>query len=901
MTLTYLRLFQNFFIFLLLLPGFSSLTWANDATLSSLIDRPSGAVETGSGGIGPQTPNLLETSSTNSAATAPFLRPGLVSDFIYSDLSRGYGAGGFFPIPWGVMGFHYNYFDVTGAPNAHLVRLSIAREYSPRLSLGIQFKSYFIQDPSRNIFGFMAEPGIMFHLPRYRLNFFSRLKNLKISGEPWAFTPRPALSTGAELIFLKEKVVQSWLLFELYPELTLTEFPGALSLGAAFGFFQIRLGAAGLLTPTEEISYSGAIGFNHGSGINRISLQYGLRYQPGAQEELRHHISLGGVIDFQDTTPPEVTVTPQNHVFSPNSDGRLDEIRFQVQVKEPDPVSDWRFDIYDSQGNIVRSWSKDQRIKVDEYNPARIFVDSFTRREYRYMPAEFVWDGRFNSLDLSEELPPQKSPAQTHQGVYRYSLVVTDISGNTSKPVTGEFEIDNKRPEVHLQKTRAYYILKPGSQNKNFQIIQRFLAEKNDLVTGVIEDLSGATIKTFQWSVQEAPYRFKWRGEDDNGNMVKPGNYRYRVEVRDPAGNKSTDQSNVFGIYRQENFLHLHLNHERFSPGDDDEFDTLLIELMTPKWKNISNRHIEIYHLIPGTLEKKVIRSWKNTHNPQKERIIEWDGKDNLGNLASEGRYFLEARLQGTDSTEIITARREITLDISPPEIRVLTPGIKFTPDDDGTKDDFTFSLHSFDPSGVKACSIRIHEIYDTQNGSKAQRPYRQWTFPGDCPEEVVWDGTDWAGYKATSQSRFLYEIELIDNLMNRAIAHTGVIQTGVLVEKRADHYRIRMSMLDFTPGEIAPNGPTLQRFEEVILTLKNYPEYQIKIESHTGNRGDEESNLKLSEKRAKYIRNYLLGKGFQANNIAYQGLGEIRPVREKSDPYFARINERFEFILIAR
>jgi len=107
--------------------------------------------------------------------------------------------------------------------------------------------------------------------------------------------------------------------------------------------------------------------------------------------------------------------------------------------------------------------------------------------------------------------------------------------------------------------------------------------------------------------------------------------------------------------------------------------------------------------------------------------------------------------------------------------------------------------------------------------------------------------------------------------------------------------------MLDFAPGGVKPGNLTRDRLEEVIATIKKYPDYQIKIESHTGALGNEENNLELSEKRAQFIMNYLLDKGFHVSELAYQGIGELSPVRDDNDPYFKRVNERFEFILIRR
>lgn len=81
-------------------------------------------------------------------------------------------------------------------------------------------------------------------------------------------------------------------------------------------------------------------------------------------------------------------------------------------------------------------------------------------------------------------------------------------------------------------------------------------------------------------------------------------------------------------------------------------------------------------------------------------------------------------------------------------------------------------------------------------------------------------------------------------------------------------------------------------------LLIKN-PNSKIKIIGHTDNVGDDHNNLKLSEERAKTVRNELVQKGIDANRLQFEGKGENKPIAENSTPEGRQKNRRTEFVFI--
>ena len=82
---------------------------------------------------------------------------------------------------------------------------------------------------------------------------------------------------------------------------------------------------------------------------------------------------------------------------------------------------------------------------------------------------------------------------------------------------------------------------------------------------------------------------------------------------------------------------------------------------------------------------------------------------------------------------------------------------------------------------------------------------------------------------------------------------------------------------------------------------LKTHPGYMLLIEGHADERGTNEYNLALGERRAKASMNYLTSHGLQATRITITSYGEERNVcGEKTESCWSK-NRRAHFLVKAR
>jgi outer membrane protein OmpA-like peptidoglycan-associated protein len=84
---------------------------------------------------------------------------------------------------------------------------------------------------------------------------------------------------------------------------------------------------------------------------------------------------------------------------------------------------------------------------------------------------------------------------------------------------------------------------------------------------------------------------------------------------------------------------------------------------------------------------------------------------------------------------------------------------------------------------------------------------------------------------------------------------------------------------------------------DNVAAVLQAHPELKkIVVEGHTDNKGKPEANKDLSQRRAKSVVKYLVGKGVDDARLAAEGYGEERPVADNDTSAGREKNRRVEF-----
>ncbi len=87
----------------------------------------------------------------------------------------------------------------------------------------------------------------------------------------------------------------------------------------------------------------------------------------------------------------------------------------------------------------------------------------------------------------------------------------------------------------------------------------------------------------------------------------------------------------------------------------------------------------------------------------------------------------------------------------------------------------------------------------------------------------------------------------------------------------------------------------------QVAQAMQDNPTIQVRIEGHTDSQGNDNFNMKLSQRRAESVRTYLIGKGVAGDRMVPQGYGETVPIADNRTSAGRAQNRRVEFVITSR
>lgn len=120
-------------------------------------------------------------------------------------------------------------------------------------------------------------------------------------------------------------------------------------------------------------------------------------------------------------------------------------------------------------------------------------------------------------------------------------------------------------------------------------------------------------------------------------------------------------------------------------------------------------------------------------------------------------------------------------------------------------------------------------------------------------------------------------------------------IVANVLIDKiNKDGFIALYINFDTGKGSIKPDS--FSQLDQVAAALKQ-SDVKLEVGGHTDNVGAPESNLALSELRAKSVMKYLTNKGIAAARLSVKGYGQTRQVADNRNEEGRAKNRRVELV----
>ncbi len=104
---------------------------------------------------------------------------------------------------------------------------------------------------------------------------------------------------------------------------------------------------------------------------------------------------------------------------------------------------------------------------------------------------------------------------------------------------------------------------------------------------------------------------------------------------------------------------------------------------------------------------------------------------------------------------------------------------------------------------------------------------------------------------------------------------------------------------LEFAAAKDIIKPESLSSLDELAALMAKKTNWRLKISGHTDSQGDKAKNLKLSEKRAKAVQNYLIGKGIKADRFKAEWFGQTKPIADNKTEEGRQKNRRVEMLII--
>ena len=104
---------------------------------------------------------------------------------------------------------------------------------------------------------------------------------------------------------------------------------------------------------------------------------------------------------------------------------------------------------------------------------------------------------------------------------------------------------------------------------------------------------------------------------------------------------------------------------------------------------------------------------------------------------------------------------------------------------------------------------------------------------------------------------------------------------------------RINNIFFEYDKYELLPES--FPELDHLVVFLKENEDTKVEIAGHTDDKGSENYNIQLSEKRAQAIINYLVSSGCNKNNLIAKGYGELVPIATNETDEGRAKNRRVE------
>ncbi len=785
------------------------------------------------------------------------------------------------PNSYGVFGGAFRMMSIPSSrandiEKGYFVSLGGAKNFTERFMIGAALNYFTGTDPGNSLAYAGGTLGALYRID-YKLNLKNGFgiyePNIGASvnagvpfGENKKFANFNQATAGYNFIFYKDTGFNLKFYNDFSGINAYKDFP------VKFGFeSQIRnnyMARAGFTAP-QSYEY-GDFTFGIGYLFKTENFEGDINYSIVHYDKLNfiHYAGLNIRYGQLDREPPATAISASEEYISPNYDGRQDYLVFKTEVEDRSAIKGWKLQILNSNDDLVREYRMSERDIDEGLSLSGFFMKIWQKKESLFVPESILWDG----TDYSRKI--------VHDGKYTYSFTAWDERENISAANTGIVYVDNTPPEARIE---ADALFSPNGDNKKdtLEVKLNIVTSGDDIWNAGFTDPEGKTVRTYRWSGASIPKKIIWDGMDDNGKDSPEGLYSFFISSQDKAGNSVRTEKRQITLTRKYQTADTACSNEYFSYNE--------------------NRNIIFY---PSISDVKGLQDWKisimdDGGHLRKElkggkdipATLIWNALDQQDKKLEDGIFFYKISASYDSGNTPASFPKKIIIDSTSPKVFLNYSPDLFSPDDDGENDILTIFPEAGDNTGIKEWNLDIR--------APSGRVFKSFNGKVNVPATIKWDGIGKDKDIVESAADYFLVLSAKDFAGNTAETGRIKLPIDVLVTVTERGLKIRISNIEFAFDKAVLTGKAFPILNRVTELLNKYGKYNVLVEGHTDDTGEEEYNLKLSESRAKNVMDYLISKGIDEKRLMFRGMGETMPFLPNTDSENRRRNRRVEFLLI--
>ena len=120
-----------------------------------------------------------------------------------------------------------------------------------------------------------------------------------------------------------------------------------------------------------------------------------------------------------------------------------------------------------------------------------------------------------------------------------------------------------------------------------------------------------------------------------------------------------------------------------------------------------------------------------------------------------------------------------------------------------------------------------------------------------------------------------------------------------VIEEEEQEIINTAFDNLEFKTGSSVIAASSYNSLDRLVGLMKEKPNWKLLLEGHTDNTGSRSGNVRLSERRAGAVADYLFKRGIERNRLAVIGYGPDQPVASNATAEGRQKNRRVEMTIV--